>query len=409
MSTLRKFLALGTTLSLSLTLAACSGGADSGASGSAGGDSGNTLTVWAWDPAFNIYAMEEAAKVYQKDHPDFQLNVVEVPWDDLQAKITTLAQSQQLSDLPDIFLMQNNAFQKNVINYPELFSDFKDTPVDFSQFPTSVVDYSVIDGINYGIPFDSGTAITALRTDILAEAGLSVQDFTDITWDQFIEKGTIVKEKTGKPMFATTAGSSDLIMMMMQSAGASLFDKDGNPVIADNNVLLKAAETYKKLIDSGVVIEVNSWDESISAFVNGAQPEPSTASGSLPRSRPPRIKPESGLSPTFPPSLALTAQPTTPQMAAHPGQSARTPTAILPLTSSTPPSQVPLISTTRSCRPQELSPTGFPQASPMPTQHPTTSSEARPSTLMSLASVRRCRPTIPACTTTKGATPSQPH
>lgn len=269
MSTLRKLLALGTTLSLSLTLAACSGGADSGASGSAGGDSANTLTVWAWDPAFNIYAMEEAAKVYQKDHPDFQLNVVEVPWDDLQAKITTLAQSQQLSDLPDIFLMQNNAFQKNVINYPELFSDFKDTPVDFSQFPTSVVDYSVIDGINYGIPFDSGTAITALRTDILAEAGLSVQDFTDITWDQFIEKGTIVKEKTGKPMFATTAGSSDLIMMMMQSAGASLFDKDGNPVIADNDVLLKAAETYKKLIDSGVVIEVNSWDESISAFVNG--------------------------------------------------------------------------------------------------------------------------------------------
>ncbi|WP_254872946.1 hypothetical protein [Schaalia sp. Marseille-Q2122] len=65
MSTLRKLLALGTTLSLSLTLAACSGGADSGASGNAGGDSDNTLTVWAWDPAFNIYAMEEAAKVYQ--------------------------------------------------------------------------------------------------------------------------------------------------------------------------------------------------------------------------------------------------------------------------------------------------------------------------------------------------------
>ncbi len=51
MSTLRKLLALGTTLSLSLTLAACSGGADSGASGNAGGDSDNTLTVWAWEAA----------------------------------------------------------------------------------------------------------------------------------------------------------------------------------------------------------------------------------------------------------------------------------------------------------------------------------------------------------------------
>ena len=24
-----------------------------------------TLTVWCWDPAFNLYAMEEAAKVYR--------------------------------------------------------------------------------------------------------------------------------------------------------------------------------------------------------------------------------------------------------------------------------------------------------------------------------------------------------
>lgn len=269
MSTLRKLLAIGTTLSLSLTLAACSGGADSGTSGSAGGDSENTLTVWAWDPAFNVYAMEEAAKVYQKDHPDFALDIVEIPWDDLQAKLTTLAQSQQLDDLPDIFLMQNNAFQKNVINYPELFSDLKDSPVDFSQFPTSVVDYSVIDGVNYGVPFDSGTAVTALRTDVLQEAGLTVKDFTDITWDQFIEKGKIVKEKTGKPMLAATAGTSDLIMMILQSTGASLFDKDGNPVIANNEALLKAADTYKKLVQSGVLIEVNSWDESVSAFVNG--------------------------------------------------------------------------------------------------------------------------------------------
>ena len=47
----------------------------------AGGD--ETLTVWCWDPAFNLNAMYEAEKVYQKDHPNFKLNVVETPWEDI--------------------------------------------------------------------------------------------------------------------------------------------------------------------------------------------------------------------------------------------------------------------------------------------------------------------------------------
>ena len=36
-----------------------------------------TLTVWCWDPTFNIYAMEQAEKIYQKDHPDFKLDIQE--------------------------------------------------------------------------------------------------------------------------------------------------------------------------------------------------------------------------------------------------------------------------------------------------------------------------------------------
>lgn len=50
---------------------------------SASGEDENTLTVWAWDQTFNIYAMKEAEKIYQKEHPDFKLDIVETPWDDM--------------------------------------------------------------------------------------------------------------------------------------------------------------------------------------------------------------------------------------------------------------------------------------------------------------------------------------
>ena len=72
----------------------------------------NTLTVWTWDPKFNIYAMQEAEKFYQKDHPDFKLNIVEIQSDDIETKITTAASANDYSILPDIFLMQDNSYQK---------------------------------------------------------------------------------------------------------------------------------------------------------------------------------------------------------------------------------------------------------------------------------------------------------
>lgn len=174
----------------------------------------NELTVWCWDPAFNIYAMNEAAKVYQEAHPDFKLNVVETPWDDVQTKLTTMAMSGDLSGMPDIFLCQDNAFQKNVnINYPGVFADLTTGGgVDFSEVPGR-------EGRLLGRGrqelrrLDNGATIQAMRTDILQQAGYTIADLTDITWDRFIEIGKDVKTKTGLPMISGSSGSSDMVMI----------------------------------------------------------------------------------------------------------------------------------------------------------------------------------------------------
>jgi lactose/L-arabinose transport system substrate-binding protein len=165
--------------------------------------------------------------------------------------------------------MQDNAFQKNVISYPDAFTDLTNSGVDYSQFASGKVAYSVVDGKNYGVPFDNGAVIGCYRTDVLAEAGLTVDDFTDITWDQYIENGKKVLEATGKPLISMQAGECDLIMMMLQSAGSSLFNEDGTANIVGNDTLAAVMETYKALKDSGVLVEVNSWDEYVGSFVSG--------------------------------------------------------------------------------------------------------------------------------------------
>lgn len=265
----KKNLSIALSVIMLLVFVACSGKTSDDDVEVVVDEGGDSLVVWCWDPAFNIYAMEEAEKIYQQENPGFSLDIREVPWDDIQTQLITIAASDNLSILPDIFLCQNNAFQKNVINYPNLFTDLTNSDIPFDEFGEAVIAYSTIDGKNYGVPFDNGAAVLALRTDILAEAGFTTADFTDITWSEYIEKGKIVKEKTGKPLTSFQAGSGDMILMMLQSAGASMFDDEGKPTFVGNTVMMEALETYKELVDTGVLVEVNSWDEYIGSFING--------------------------------------------------------------------------------------------------------------------------------------------
>ncbi|MDD7371544.1 MAG: extracellular solute-binding protein [Firmicutes bacterium] len=229
----------------------------------------NSLTVWAWDKTFNIYAMEEAEKIYQAQNPDFSLEIVEVGWDDMQTKLSTIVGSGNYDQLPDILLMQDFAYQKYCITYPDLFQDLTDSGIDFSQFAEGKVNASVVEGKNYGVPFDNGTEIAAYRTDILEQAGYTIEDLTDIDWNRFMEIGKDVYEKTGYSLVSVQAASSDLIYQMMQSAGASTWNEDGAVNFTENDILKQCIEIYKEMADAHVMQIVNSWDEYIGTFTSG--------------------------------------------------------------------------------------------------------------------------------------------
>jgi ABC-type sugar transport system, periplasmic component len=234
-----------------------------------GSEDDNTLTIWGWDPSFTFVSLEEAARVYQEINPDFKLNLVEMTWDDVQAKITTSASAGELGTLPDVLLLQDNAYQKNVMSYPELFEDLTDCGVNFDEFSPGKISFSTIDDRHYGIPFDNGTSVACYRTDILEEAGFTIDDFTDITWSQYIENGKKVLEATGKPLMATPSKSADLLLEMMRSAGASMFNEEGIVNLDNNEVINEAATFYKEMLDTGILRAVNDWNGYIESFTRG--------------------------------------------------------------------------------------------------------------------------------------------
>ena len=258
----KRIMAVCIVIVMMLSLVACGGSKSE--KGSAKDE--NTLTVWAWDSQFNLYAMEEAAKIYQQKNPDFKLETTEITWDDLQTKLGTIIGSGDFSQLPDICLMQDYAYQKYVTIYDGLFQDITDCGIDFSQFAEGKLTASVVDGKNYGVPFDNGADVAIYRTDILEEAGYTIEDLTDIDWDRFIEIGEDVYEKTGYSLLSVQTGGSDLIYQMMQSAGKSTWNEDGTPNNAD---LKQCLEIYKEMADKHVMDVRNSWDEYVATFTSG--------------------------------------------------------------------------------------------------------------------------------------------
>jgi len=252
-----------------LLLAACGAG-DTAEDGEA--DSGNVdeLTVWTWDPNFNIRAMEMAEEQYQEENPDFSLEIVENAQDDIVQSLNTNLASGVDSSLPNIVFIEDYRAPSFLESYPDAFYPITDyyNQDDFSSYKVAA---GTASGDVYGMPFDSGVTGLYVRTDLLEEAGYTTEDLTNITWDEYSEIGMDVTEQTGVQWLTNDPNDLGIIRTMIQSSGEWYTEEDGvTPNITDNEPLRIAFEKYKEMYDAGIMTSHNGWDQLLQN-VNGGQ------------------------------------------------------------------------------------------------------------------------------------------
>ncbi|MBQ1720941.1 MAG: carbohydrate ABC transporter substrate-binding protein [Lachnospiraceae bacterium] len=234
-------------------------------------DDPNTLTVTAWDANFNIPALEAAAAAYQKENPDFKLEIQTVSGSsDVEQAVTLAGSSNDYSQLPDIVLFQDHYIQNYVANYPDAWQDLEGADIDWSDFGAEKLSYSTIDGKHYGAPVDNGTCVFAYRIDILEQAGYTIDDVTGITWDRWLEIARDVKEKTGYALLSMDHSGDDLPYMMLQAEGQSQW-KDGKPNLVGNETFKKIIEVIVQGANDGTILLANGWTEYTDNTIKGDQ------------------------------------------------------------------------------------------------------------------------------------------
>jgi lactose/L-arabinose transport system substrate-binding protein len=226
------------------------------------------ITVWCWDPNFNVAIMKEAGARYTKAHPDTTFNVVDFAKADVEQKLQTGLSSGAGEGLPDIVLIEDYGAQKYLQSFPGAFAPMSDK-VDYKGFAPYKVELMTVDGKVYGMPFDSGVTGLYYRKDYLEQAGFKGEDLANITWDKFIEIGKQVEAKTGHKMMGTDPNDAGLVRIMMQSASGWYFDKDGNPNIVGNPALKASLETFGKLMQSGIEKPAVGWNNYVNTFTSG--------------------------------------------------------------------------------------------------------------------------------------------
>ncbi|PAD69093.1 ABC transporter substrate-binding protein [Bacillus sp. 7586-K] len=252
-----------------LLLAGCSSGAKESSSNSEETKDSNEITIWAWDPKFNIKALEIAEKHYKTDNPDIKIKVIENAQDDIVQKLNTSLSSGTTKGLPNIVLIEDYRAQSFLQAYPDAFHKLTGT-FNVDDFAPYKIAPTSLNGENYGLPFDSGVAGLYVRTDYLEEAGYTVSDLQNIDWNKYIEIGKKVKEKTGKYMLSLDPNDLGIIRLMAQSSGSWYLKEDGTtPNLAGNETLKEAFNIYKQLLDADIVKPISDWNQLLAAFNGG--------------------------------------------------------------------------------------------------------------------------------------------
>ncbi len=227
------------------------------------------VTVWCWDTNFNGAAMREAAARYNKLHPDVNIIIDDSSQqNDIRAKLQTALLAGNTQGLPDIVLIQDDQAKKYLLSFPGAFEPLGDS-IDMSQFAGYKVAAATVDGKAYSVPFDSGVTGLFYRSDYFKDAGFSEADLQNLTWDQLIDIGKTVKEKTGHQLFGIDYNEVGWIRMMLNSAGQWYFKPDGSLNLVDNPTFKAALAAYQKIWTNGLAKPVSGWTDFTNSFTGG--------------------------------------------------------------------------------------------------------------------------------------------
>lgn len=253
-------------VSLIILLTGCS----SSSSGGNGSGEQVKLVVWIWDSA--QIGLDMNMEAFKQAHPNIEIEYQLMGQTDLYQKFLIAANTGD--KMPDIVAVESSNLAQMVsidalYDLTEKTAPYRDKMVPF-KWEDAMKDDKV-----YAMPWDSGPVVMFYRKDIFEAAGLPTEPEQVAerikTFEDYKEAGNLIKEKTGKAMFADsrTRSNNRFFETMMWQRGQWYFDKDGN-VSLDAPEVIETGEFYAGMVKDGLIVDAEAFSENwLNAFADG--------------------------------------------------------------------------------------------------------------------------------------------
>lgn len=213
-----------------------------------------TLRMWVWEEVSQWEQVISNSGLHQK-FPHVKMEFTALNSSTLQQKLISALSTGISSGLPDICRISSDWYQQIVATKAVVETTSHVKGVKKELFPGI---YQTIDlnGKTWAVPDDTGAVLMAYRVDLFQKAGLPTDpdQVANLwpTYDDYLNVGKELKAKTGASLTNVdpTQGGNFQSLTLQGSSGE--FDAHGK-VIFDDDYHVTAAETLKRVYDSGLV------------------------------------------------------------------------------------------------------------------------------------------------------------
>jgi multiple sugar transport system substrate-binding protein len=252
-------LAAMTIAAVGLAVSGCA--ADGGATADDG-----PLTVWIMGDSGTNFVQLVAPWV---EESGTEVEVVAVPWDGIDERLTTAVASGSGPDILQVGLSKLRTFADAGALLP-LDGEIDDHPgLAADNFAAGIGgEASAVGGEIVSVPWVSDTRVLFTRTDILAENGI---DAPPTTWEELrADAKTLAARGEGQYGYYIPQWDSPLPVVMTWSNGGDIIDADGN-VDFDTPEFDEAVDLYTGLYADGSVPTNGDFDQT-QGFISGVAP-----------------------------------------------------------------------------------------------------------------------------------------
>jgi multiple sugar transport system substrate-binding protein len=235
------------------------------ADGGATADDG-PLTVWIMGDSGTNFEQLVAPWV---EESGTEVEVVAVPWDGIDERLTTAVASGSGPDILQVGLSKLRTFADAGALLP-LDGEIDDHPgLAADNFAAGIGgEASAVGGEIVSVPWVSDTRVLFTRTDILAENGI---DAPPTTWEELrADAKTLAARGEGQYGYYIPQWDSPLPVVMTWSNGGDIIDADGN-VDFDTPEFDEAVDLYTGLYADGSVPTNGDFDQT-QGFISGVAP-----------------------------------------------------------------------------------------------------------------------------------------